>query len=76
MAKMINLSMKLKVASCGSRMPKIGGLWVRAIKVPTFHQKIWGLLVTAKTIRKNMGSLGDSKAENGGLWSLTSASPS
>ena len=37
MAKMINLSMKLKqkVASCGNRMQKIGGLWVRAIKEPS-----------------------------------------
>ena len=51
MAKMINLSMKLKqkIASCGSRMQKIGGLWV-----------------TAETISKNMGSLGDSSAENRG----------
>ena len=40
MAKMINLLMKLKqkVASCGSRMQKIG-LWVRAIEEPSFHQK-------------------------------------
>ena len=71
MAKMINLSMKLKqkVASCGSQMQKIGGLWVRAIKEPTFHQKMWGLWVTAETIltiSKNMGSLGDSSAENMG----------
>ena len=34
---------KQKVASCGSWMQKIGGLWVRAIKEPTFHQKVWGL---------------------------------
>ena len=68
MAKMINLSMKLKqkVASCGSRMQKIGGLQVRAIEEPTFHQKIWGLWVTAETISKNMGSLGDSSTENRG----------
>ena len=74
---MINLSIKLKqnVASCGSRMQKIGGLWMRAIKEPTFHQKMWGLWVTAEKISKNMGSLGDSSAENRGLWSLTSASP-
>ena len=63
---MINLSIKLKqnVASCGSRMQKIGGLWMRAIKEPTFHQKMWGLWVTAEKISKNMGSLGDSSAEN------------
>ena len=62
MAKMINLSMKLKqkVASCGSRMQKMGGLWVRAIKEPIFHQKMWDLWVTAETISKNMGLLGDS----------------
>ena len=44
-AKIINLSMKLrqKVAPCGSRMQKIGGFWVRAIKKPTFHLKMWGL---------------------------------
>ena len=66
LAKIINFSMKLKqkVASCGSRMQKIGGLWVRAIEEPTFHQKLWGLWVTAETISKNMGSLGDSSAEN------------
>ena len=42
MAKMINLSMKLKqkVFSYGSRMQNIGGLWVREIKEPTFHQKM------------------------------------
>ena len=45
---------------------KIGGLWVGAIKEPTFHQKMWGLWVTAETISKNMGSLGDSGAENRG----------
>ena len=41
MAKMINLLMKLKqkVASCGSRMQKIGGLWVRAIEEPTYTKK-------------------------------------
>ena len=38
-------------------MQKIGGLWVRAIEEPTFHQKMWGLQVTAETISKNMGSL-------------------
>ena len=45
MTKMINLLMKLKqkVASCGSRMQKIGGLWVRVIEEPTFHQKMWAL---------------------------------
>ena len=49
MAKMINWSMKLKqkVTSCGSWMQKIGGLWVKAIEEPTFHQK--------------RGSLGDSR---------------
>ena len=68
MAKMINLLMKLKekVTSCGTRMQTTGGLWVRAFKEPTFHQKIWGLWVTAETISKNMGSLGDSSAENRG----------
>ena len=68
MAKMINLLMKLKqkVASCGSWMQKIRGLWVRAINEPTFHQKNWGLWVTAEAISKNMGSLGDSSAENRG----------
>ena len=67
-AKMINLSMKLKkkVASCGSRMQKIGGFWLRAIKEPTFHQKMWGLWVTVEKISKNMGSLGDSSTENSG----------
>ena len=51
MAKMVKLSIKLKqkVASCGSRMQKVGGLWVRLIKGPTFHQKVWGLWVTAET---------------------------
>ena len=70
MAKVINLSMKLKqkVASCGSQMQKIGGLWVRAIKEPTFHQKMWDLWMAAETISKNMGSLGDSSAENRGSW--------
>ena len=38
------------------------GVWVRAIK----EQKMWGLWVTAETINKNMGSLGDSSAENRG----------
>ena len=40
--------------------------WVRAIKEPTFHQKVWDLWVTAETISKNKGSLGDSSAENRG----------
>ena len=68
MAKMINLSMKMKqkVASCGNRMQKIGGLWVRTIKESIFHQKMWGLWVTAETISKYMGSLGDSSTENRG----------
>ena len=68
MANMINLSMKLKqkVASCGSRMQKIGGLWMRAIKEPIFYQKVWGLWVTAETISKNIESLGDSSTENRG----------
>ena len=65
MAKIINL-LKQKVASCGSRMQKIVGLWVRAIKEPTFHQEMWGLWVTEKTISKKMGSLGDSNTENTG----------
>ena len=39
------------------------------------NAKTGGLWVTAETISKNMGSLGDSSAENRGLWSLTSASP-
>ena len=77
MAKMINLSVKLKqnVASCGSRMQKIGGLWVRAIEKPTFHQEMWGLLVTAETISKNMGHWVTAALKIGSLWSLTSASP-
>ena len=69
--KIIDLSMKLKqiVASCGSRMQKkIGGIWLRAIKEPTFHQKMWDLWVTAETISKNMGSLGDSSTENRGSF--------
>ena len=47
---MINLSMKLKqkLASCGSRMQKIGESLGRAIKEPTFH-------------KKNVGSLGDGR---------------
>ena len=58
-SKMINLSMKLKqkVASCGSQMQKIGGLWVRAI---TYRAHI---------SPKNVGSLsdhGDNSAENRG----------
>ena len=28
---------------------KIGGLWVKAIQEPTFHQKMWGLWVRAET---------------------------
>ena len=44
------------------------GLWMRAIEEPTFHQKMWVLWVTAETISKNMGSLGDSSAENRGSW--------
>ena len=55
-----------KVASCGSRMQKIGVLWVRAIEEPTFHQKMWGLWVTAETSSKNMESLSDSSTENKG----------
>ena len=47
-------------------MQKIGGLWVRVLKKPTIHQKTWGLWVTAETISKNMGSLGDSSTENRG----------
>ena len=39
---------------------------MRAIKEPTFHQKMWVLWETAETISKNMGSLGDSSAENMG----------
>ena len=66
MAKMINLSMKLKqkVAFCSRRMQKNRGLWVRAIEEPTFHQKMWDLWVIAETTSKNMGSLGDSSSEN------------
>ena len=46
-------------------MQKIGGLWVRAIKEPTLiFTKKCGVWVTAETISKNMGSLGDSRAEN------------
>ena len=45
---------------------KIGGLWVRAIEEPIFHQKMWGLWVTRETISKNMGSLGDRRTENKG----------
>ena len=49
---------------------------MRAIEQPTIHEKMWGLWVTAETISKNMGSLGDSITENRGcLWSFTSASP-
>ena len=47
---------------------KVGGLWVRAIEEPTFHQKMWGLWVTADTISKNKGSLGDSSTENRGSF--------
>ena len=60
------MKLKQKVSSSGSRMQKIEGLWERAIKEPTFHQKVWGLWVTAETISKNMGSLGDSSAESRG----------
>ena len=47
---------------------KIGGLWVRAIEEPSFHPKMWGLSswVTAETISKNMGPLGDSSTDNRG----------
>ena len=69
--KMINLPMKLKQKNSFLWQPNAKhrgpGLWVRAIKEPTFHQKMWGLWVTAaETISKNMGSLGDSSAENKG----------
>ena len=75
------MKLKPKIASCGSRMQKSRGLWLRAIEEPTFHQKknvgslgdstnnqqkIWGHWVTAETINKNMGSLGDSSTENRG----------
>ena len=43
-----------------------GFFWVRAIEEPTFHQKMWGLWVTAEAISKNMRSLVDSSAENKG----------
>ena len=54
MAKMINLSIKLKqkVASCGSRMQKIGDLWLERLKIPHF---------TKKKKKKKVGSLGDSR---------------
>ena len=61
------MKLKQKVASSDSRMQKIGGLWVRAIEEPTFHQQVWGLWVTAETIRKIWGHC-DSRTEN--RWSL------
>ena len=39
---------------------------MRAIEEPTFHEKMWGLCLTAETISKNMGSLSDSSTENRG----------
>ena len=39
-----------------------------AIEEPTFYLKMWGLWVTAETISKNMGSLGDSSTENRGSF--------
>ena len=56
------MKLKQKVASSDSRMQKIGGLWVRAIEEPTFHQQVWGLWVTAETIRKIWGHC-DSRTE-------------
>ena len=52
---------------------KIGGLWVRAIKKLTFHQNMLGLWVTAETISKDMGSLGDNitALKIGGLWTAS-----
>ena len=60
------MTLKQKVASVVAECKKIGGLWVREIEEPTFHQKKWGLWVTAETISKNMGSLGGSSTENKG----------
>ena len=61
---------KIRNLQKSSKMAKMicrnGGLWVRAIEESPFHQKMWGLWVTAETISKNMGSLGDSNAENMG----------
>ena len=72
MAKMINLSMKLKqkVASCGSPMQKIGVFGVRAIREPIFTKRLWGLLVTAEI----WGHWVTAALKIGCLWSLTSVS--
>ena len=51
-----------------NKQTNIGDLWVRAIEEPTFHThtKKWSLWVTAETISRKMGSLGDSSTENRG----------
>ena len=58
---MINLSMKLKQKSSFLWQPnaKNRGSWVRAIEAKSPH--------FTKKKKKNMGSLGDSSAENRGL---------
>ena len=65
---------------------KNGGLWVKIwqnflksrglwVKIVLNFSQNRGLWVTVVKFLKNMGSLGDSDAENGGLCSLTYASP-
>ena len=62
MAKMVNLSMKFKqkVASCGSQIKKNRGPLGESDRRAHISPKTLGLWVTAETISKNMGSLGDS----------------
>ena len=46
-----------KIVENGKNDLSYGGLWVRGIEEPTFHQKMWGLWVAAAL-------------KIGGLWSL------
>ena len=53
-----------KIIENGKNVLSYRGFFGWAFEEPTFHPKMWGLWVTAETISKNMGSLGDSSAEN------------
>ena len=61
------MKLKQKVTSCGSRMQKnTSGSLSESNRRAHISPQMWGLWVTAETICKNMGSLGDSSTENRG----------
>ena len=78
MAKMINLSMKLKrkVGSLWQPNAKNRGSLGESDRRAHISPKMGGLWVTTETISQNMGSLGDSSTENRGVFgTLHLASP-